>query len=114
MRARALWSGVAATVLCVSPAAAAGKPPRGQLSGVLNLNDATLQQLDVLPGVGPKAAREIIAYREKQRFTRIEDLVRVRGFGKKRYDKLKAHLTNTGRTTLQRHRGKVVHLARND
>ncbi len=71
------------------------------LSGVLNLNTATAAQLDQMPGVGPKAAERIIAYRTKTPFTRPEDLVKVKGFGKKKLEKLKAHLTVSGPTTLK-------------
>jgi len=71
------------------------------LSGVLNLNTASASQLDAMPGVGPKAAERIIAFRSKTPFTRPEDLVKVKGFGKKKLDKLKAHLSVSGPTTLK-------------
>lgn len=71
------------------------------LSGVLNLNTATASQLDAMPGVGPKAAERIIAYRAKTPFTRPEDLVKVKGFGKKKLEKLKGHLTVSGPSTLK-------------
>jgi competence protein ComEA len=71
------------------------------ISGVLNLNTASQGQLDQMPGVGPKAAERIIAYRAKTPFTRPEDLVKVKGFGKKKLDKLKAHLAVSGPTTLK-------------
>lgn len=71
------------------------------MSGVLNLNTATAGQLDQLPGVGQKAAERIIAYRAKTPFTRAEELVKVKGFGKKKLEKLKAHLTVSGPTTLK-------------
>src|SRR4051812_42647887 len=71
------------------------------ISGVLNLNTASAGQLDQMPGVGPKAAERIIAFRAKTPFTRPEDLVKVKGFGKKKLDKLKAHLAVSGPTTLK-------------
>ena len=71
------------------------------LQGVLNLNTASATQLDTMPGVGPKAAERIIAYRAKTPFTRPEDLIKVKGFGKKKLDKLKGHLAVTGPTTLK-------------
>jgi competence protein ComEA len=71
------------------------------LSGMLNLNTATAAQLDAMPGIGPKAAERIIAYRAKTPFTRPEDLVKVKGFGKKKLEKLKAHLAVSGPTTLK-------------
>lgn len=80
---------------------------RVELSGVLNLNQATASQLDLLPGVGEKAAEKIIAHRKKSPFKRIEELVRVKGFGKKKFARLKPHLTVTGPTTLTSRRVKA-------
>jgi competence protein ComEA len=77
-----------------------------QISGVINLNQASAAQLDMLPGVGPKAADRIIAFRAKTPFTRPEDLVRVKGFGKKKLEKLRGHLTVAGPTTLKVSTGK--------
>ena len=68
---------------------------------MINLNQASAQQLDLLPGVGAKAAARIIEFRKKTPFTRPEELVQVKGFGKKKYDKLKPHLAVAGPTTLR-------------
>jgi competence protein ComEA len=86
--------------LLVPGGAEAGKQ-RPRYTGVVNLNEATAAQLDLLPGVGAKAAQHILAWREKRAFKRIEELVRVKGFGKKRFLKLKPHLTLQGPTTLK-------------
>ncbi len=82
-------------------ALAGGKARQVELTGVLNLNAATARQLDLLPGVGEKAAGKIIAQREKAPFKRPEELVKVRGFGKKKFERLKAYLTVAGPTTLE-------------
>jgi competence protein ComEA len=74
---------------------------RTQYSGLVNLNEATVAQLDLLPGVGPKAAQRIHSWRQKRAFKRIEELVRVKGFGKKQFLKLKPYLTLEGPTTLK-------------
>ena len=84
-------------LLMGTSASAAADPP----TGVLNLNEATAEQLDRLPGIGPTAAQRILEYRAKRRFTRIEELVRVKGFGRKRFLKLKPFLTVAGPTTLK-------------
>jgi competence protein ComEA len=52
--------------------------------GVIDLNTATQQELETLPGIGPKLAEAIIAYRQQQRFMSVEDLQNVRGIGEKR------------------------------
>lgn len=56
----------------------------------LNLNTATLAQLEVLPGVGPKMAERIIAFRaENGPFESVDDLDEVRGIGEKRMETLR-------------------------
>lgn len=48
----------------------------------LDLNTATVEQLDSLPGVGPATAEAIVAYRkEKGRFRSVDELLEVRGIG---------------------------------
>ncbi len=92
---------VVAGLLGLDAEAGKGARTKVQMNGSLNLNTATVAQLDQLPGVGEKAARRIIAHREKTPFKTPEDLVKVKGFGKKKFDKLKAHLAVSGTTTLQ-------------
>ena len=74
-------------------------------TGVVNLNQATAAQLDQLPGVGEKAAKRIIEYRQKTPFAKAEELMKVKGFGKKKFEKLKPHLATAGPTTLKVSRG---------
>jgi competence protein ComEA len=58
--------------------------------GVLDLNTATVEQLDGLPGVGPVTAAAIVAWRQANgRFTSVDQLGDVDGIGPARLDKLR-------------------------
>jgi len=78
-----------------------------KISGSLNLTTANAEQLSRLPGVGPSSARAILERRARVPFTRVEELVRVKGFGKKRFEKLRPFLTLEGATTLKVERLRV-------
>lgn len=55
----------------------------------LDLNTATVEQLQKLPGVGPKTAAAIVRFREKSGpFRRVEDLLAVRGITRKKLEKI--------------------------
>lgn len=70
-------------------------------TGKLNLNTATVDQLMLLPGIGPSKAERILAFRGKHGpFKRIADLRRVKGFGYKTLKKLEPFLDVKGDTTL--------------
>lgn len=74
---------------------------RKATTGKLNLNTATPEQLEMLPGVGPAKAERIIAFRQKHgAFKRVADLRRVKGFGRKTLKKLEPFLDIKGETTL--------------
>lgn len=90
---------MAVGMLLGAAAEAAGKKG-ADLSGVVNLNQASAKELALLPGIGEKAASRIITYRQKTPFQRPEDLVKVKGFGKKKFEKLKPYLTVSGPTTI--------------
>jgi competence protein ComEA len=63
-------------------------------SGPVNLNTATLEQLDALPGVGPATAKAIIAERERRGgFRSVDDLLDVRGIGPAKLDALRDLVT---------------------
>lgn len=93
------WVGVLGLLLLAPGVAEARTQTR--YTGVVNLNEATVAELDLLPGVGAKAAQRVIEQRQKRRFQRVEELVRVKGFGRKKFLKLKPLLAVTGPTTLK-------------
>ena len=63
-------------------------------SAPVNLNTASVAQLETLPGVGKATAERILEYRQKNGpFKRIEDLMNVRGVGEKSFLKLKPLIT---------------------
>lgn len=63
----------------------------------VDLNSATAQELEELPGIGPKLAQEIILHREKTPFAHSEDVLKIKGFGKVRYGKLRSYLLVNGK-----------------
>lgn len=82
-------------------AAHASKSGHRELTGKLNLNTATEDQLMVLPSVGPAKAERIVTWRKKNGgFKRTADLRRVKGFGYKTFKKLEPYLDIKGDTTL--------------
>ncbi|GAA3131256.1 hypothetical protein GCM10010530_60110 [Kribbella aluminosa] len=67
--------------------------PRTAPGTTVNLNTATIDQLDTLPGVGPVLAQRILDYRTQNGpFTTIDQLQEVPGVGPKKYDSLKSHV----------------------
>ncbi|TFV58447.1 ComEA family DNA-binding protein [Mycobacterium sp. PS03-16] len=70
--------------------AQAGPAPSAAPGGPVNLNTATLEQLDTLPGVGPVTAAAIVAWRDANgAFSSVEQLGDVDGIGPARLAKLR-------------------------
>jgi competence protein ComEA len=60
----------------------------------LDLNTATVEELVMLPDIGPATAKAIVRFREKSGpFRRVEDLLAVRGITKRRLEKLRPLIT---------------------
>lgn len=60
---------------------------------LININTASKDELCKLNGIGESKAKLIIEYREKKKFTKIEDITKVSGIGKKTFEKIKNDIT---------------------
>ena len=77
-----------------APAAAAGDSSGSPAGPKVNLNTATAEQLDTLPGVGPVTAQAILDWREENgRFGSVEDLLDVKGIGDATLAELRDHVS---------------------
>ena len=89
-----LGLGVAAQAEQASSRGTAAARASASPSSPVNLNTATVAQLETLPGIGKSTAERILEYREKSGgFKKIEDLMNVRGIGEKSFIKLKPLVT---------------------
>ena len=97
MTAIVLVLGLAATASAQEPRSSAKAATPSASSGTpINLNTATVAQLETLPGIGKSTAERILEYRQKNGgFKKVEDLMNVRGIGEKSFLKMKALITVT-------------------
>ena len=96
MTSRALMCMTLAAALATGVLAAA--PPAG---GQVNINTATVQQLQLLPRVGPALAQRIVDFRTANGpFKGAEELTRVKGIGEKSFARLQPYVSISGTTTL--------------
>ena len=91
-------------VFSFSPAMAAGNDDKQQVaaevskpavSAKVNINTADVDELTTIPGIGPKTAEAIVAYRkDKGQFKKVDDLIEVKGIGEKKLEKIRPYVQN--------------------
>ncbi|PTN34345.1 helix-hairpin-helix domain-containing protein [Desulfonatronum sp. SC1] len=73
-----------AMVLCLALNASAT-----EAQSKVNINEAPVELLQALPGVGPALAQRIVEYREQTPFEAPEDIMKVSGIGEATFEKMK-------------------------
>jgi competence protein ComEA len=73
-----------------------------RLVGTVNINTATPEQLELLPGIGESRANAVVAIR-KQRggFKSVDELTEVKGIGEVALERLRPFVRTEGKTTAQ-------------
>lgn len=93
--------GLAVEAVAAASGTAVDEPAPVPLRGTVNLNTASASTLELLPGVGPAIASRIVAYRDKHPFADVLHLMRVKGVGRKTFNRARPFLSVTGETTLE-------------
>ena len=82
------------TAICLpaqAPQAPGAQSPKAPAP--LDINRAAAEEFETLPGIGPELARRIVAYREKHGpFRRVEDLMAVKGMGRKKWRAIRSYI----------------------
>ncbi len=94
----------ASLALWPAPCSAASAPAPGTQATptqpartVVDINTANEDALVAIPGIGPALAKRIVEFRQQNGpFTRVEDLLKVKGIGEKTLEKMKPYLTVGG------------------
>lgn len=71
------------------------------LEGQININTASMAELELLPGVGPAIAERIVSYRKGNPFKARNQVMRIKGIGDKTFARIKDYLVVEGDTTLR-------------
>lgn len=91
---RLAWALLLGLGLLLAPAGALAQQAKAPAVEKVNLNTASIEQLETLPGVGPALAKRIVEHRTKVgKFTKVEELLNVKGIGEKSFQKMKDRLT---------------------
>lgn len=91
---------IAVVIAAIMPGLAFAKASKKQISGSLNLNTATVEQLDQLPSMSAKKAQLIVDYRKDHPFKSVDELDNVKGFSPKGIDKIRSYISTEGGNNL--------------
>jgi competence protein ComEA len=99
-KSKVMALGLTAAILVFSLATAYAQSaaPKGKV----NINTATIAELETLPRVGPKVAQRIVDFRTKNgNFKKVEEIMKVQGIGEKVYEDIKDLITVGGENTAK-------------
>lgn len=100
-RTRALASALVLALALGTGLAMAGTAA-ADLKGVVNLNTASSEELQLLPGIGESRAQAILQERKRKGgFQSVDELVAVKGIGDAALARLRPHVTLKGKTTAR-------------
>jgi competence protein ComEA len=91
-----------AAILMLVAAAALAADSQTSAKGVVNINTADSEELQLLPRIGPALAERIISFRDVNgQFKTVDVLVAVKGIGEKSLENLRPYVATEGKTTLK-------------
>lgn len=101
---RALLGGlIVALAVSLAASAVAAADSKPTFTGVVNVNTASSEQLQLLPGIGEARARAIVSMRKQNGgFKSLEQLTEVKGIGDAMLERLRPHLSLNGKTSARK------------
>ena len=100
-RARAHLGALVWLAACLAVSAQAADPPA--LTGVVNVNTASIEELQLLPGIGEARAQALVELRERRGgFKSLEELKEIKGVGDASLERMRPYVRLQGRTTATR------------
>jgi competence protein ComEA len=83
------------SLLMLAPVAPLPAPfaPPAAVAAQVDINTASLEELEAIPGIGPAKAQAIVAYRAVSPFASTDELQNVKGIGAKLYERIKDQVT---------------------
>jgi comEA protein len=101
MKTKAKLSSILVALCLLLIAASVQAEDSSQSRGVVNINTASVDQLVLLPRIGPSTAQRVVDFRQENgRFKKPEELMLVQGIGERTFEMLLPYVTVDGETTL--------------